>query len=74
MPLVMQGVFPGVMMYVFLEDGLALLDCCDGIDRIDDHMAPSAFTMELFCYLICDHRIHHVPLRDKVLAFPVCHN
>ena len=51
-------------MYLFPEDNLLILDCVDSIARIDDNLAPSALTLELFCYLISDHRIHHLVMKD----------
>uniref|UniRef100_A0A914X1V9 Uncharacterized protein n=1 Tax=Plectus sambesii TaxID=2011161 RepID=A0A914X1V9_9BILA len=57
----------GVFMYVFPQDNLAILDCCDGIGRIDNNLAPSSMTLEMFCYLLCDHRIHHVPMAKNFL-------
>uniref|UniRef100_A0AC35GLJ8 Uncharacterized protein n=1 Tax=Panagrolaimus sp. PS1159 TaxID=55785 RepID=A0AC35GLJ8_9BILA len=62
--------FPtGVFMYLFSEDNLLVLDCTDSLTRIDDNLAPSALTLELFCNLISDHRIHHVVMGDNPGAY-----
>ncbi|PAV74547.1 hypothetical protein WR25_26822 isoform A [Diploscapter pachys] len=50
----------GVTMYLFSEEQLLILDCHEGIGFVDDECTvPAVFTLELFCYLISDHRIHH---------------
>lgn len=54
-------------MYLFSEERLLILDCHEGIGFADEeNMVPAAFTLELFCYLISDHRIHHTFGSHKV--------
>uniref|UniRef100_A0A914X0F9 Uncharacterized protein n=1 Tax=Plectus sambesii TaxID=2011161 RepID=A0A914X0F9_9BILA len=56
----------GVVMYVLPEMNLALVDCCESMDAVDeDSIAPASSLLELFCYLISDHRIHHVKVDDR---------
>lgn len=57
-------------MYIFSEHNLAILDCADGMDRADENVSPASFILELFCHLLSDRRIHHVPM-TKVKKFQI---
>jgi hypothetical protein len=52
-------------MYVLPQMKLAILDCCDSMDAASAvDVVPSSCLLEIFCYLISDHRLNHTKIDE----------